>query len=166
MPLLARKITRSKWPKGELESVDINQLSADAITSCLRTSSNTLSTWEIEDESKINDVALALVTGSDFPDKMDIVVIDKDKLLEQGFIIENTPGLTKVDDLKGCHKDLAYLNYATLGTFATLVVESLKYEHVHRFTSTNLKKIVRQAIASGRLTLEDLSEDIREKIGA
>ncbi|PEZ88014.1 hypothetical protein CN374_16150 [Bacillus cereus] len=164
MAFLIRKMARSKWPQENFMEMDINDLSADAITSCLRTSSNTLSTWEIESMENLEDAVLALVAASQKIDTMFVVSIDKEKIINNGFQIEETPGQTLVEDLIETHKDVSGLTYQTIGKFASVMLESLHEEQVHRFTASKLKKILISAIESGRLDKEALNEDMRKKL--
>lgn len=94
MSFLIRKITKSKWknsndPQGEKE-LEINKLSSDAITSCLRTSKNALSFWEISDiknesdldnNSDLKNIIIALLTSSKAEDVnvLDIVYFEKNE---------------------------------------------------------------------------------------
>ncbi|HDT6574870.1 TPA: hypothetical protein QFT23_000968 [Bacillus cereus] len=164
MAFLVRKMARSKWPQEKFMEMDINDLSADAITSCLRTSSATLSTWEIDSMEDLEDAVLALVAASQKIDTMFVVSIDKEKIINNGFQIEETPGKTLVEDLVETHKDIAGLTYQTIGTFASIMLESLHEEQVYRFTASKLKKILMNAIENGRLDKEALNEDMLRKL--
>ena len=81
---LARKITLAKWRSGKdlLEG----EISADAVTVDLRTKENSLSFWQCGDEAqtKIEDAALAIASGWERVDKLDIVWIAGEELEATG----------------------------------------------------------------------------------
>ena len=164
MSLLVRKFSRSKWPKANYESFSSNDISADAITSCLRTSNNTLSTWEIESKDQVQEAVLALVSGFERLDTIDIVIFEKEKLINNGFEIVATPGITPIEDLVDTHKDIVKLNYQSIGSFAELVLDCLANSSVQRITRTEVKKILINAIEKDRLDSALLKKGIREKL--
>jgi len=73
MPFLVRKISYSKW-RASVEG-DTTP-SADAITSCMRTSGNTLSLWLIEDLTKLDDAIIAIASDFKQLEAIDIVPIE------------------------------------------------------------------------------------------
>jgi len=74
---LARMISQVKWR--QLEWINEGDISADALTCDLRTLENHLSFWQCKDGSikEIEDVALAIASGRDKIDKLDIVLIEE-----------------------------------------------------------------------------------------
>ena len=88
MSYLIRKIGQAKWKKQEV--LKGNPVPADAITSCLRTSSNTLSTWEIDTLDSLNSAILAISTNVDYLETMDFVAIPKQNVIDSGLDIEQT----------------------------------------------------------------------------
>ena len=60
MSLLVRKINRAKWLQTDIAHGD--DISADAITNCMKTTSNRLSVWEVESEARIEEAALAIAS--------------------------------------------------------------------------------------------------------
>lgn len=164
MSFLIRKITRSKWPRENYESLTSNDISADAVTSCLRTTRNTLSTWEVSSTQEINEAILALVSGFERIDTIDIVIIEKQELLDKGFELINTPGLTPVVDLVETHIDISSLNYASIGGFSEIMIECLKSEKVLRYNKKKLINILEEAIKAGRVEKEKLKDGVLEKL--
>ncbi|EHO14686.1 hypothetical protein [Myroides odoratimimus] len=158
MELLIRKVTKSKWSKDPLS--DIKDLSADAITSCLRTSSNTLSLWHVKDVDSMNDAILALASGFDRIDTIDVVLLEKD-YLNSHFNIEQTEGKTKVPDLINTHYDICHLTYEKIGNVATYVQEQILSKKIKRYRVVEIATILNEAIALGRLKNEDLKEKVR-----
>lgn len=169
MSILVRKITKSKWPDSICLGVEsetmIEEVPADAITSCLRTSKNTLSVWEVENEEGLEEAALALVTSAQKLENIDIIYIDKAILLDYKFIIkDDVPGATSVEDLKNTHRDISDLNYKRIGEFAYIVAKSISNSKFKRFTRKKLIKIINKAIDENRLQIDTLNDNIKKDI--
>lgn len=162
MPLLVRKIDKGKWLQNDIANGE--DVSADAITNCLKTSGNTLSTWRIGNETQIDDAVLAIVSAHQHLDTIDVVLIKQDQLAEYDIILQDTPGLTPVVDLVENHVDIAKLTYKTLGAVAHCIVESFCKKNVKRYTRGSLKKLLREAIKSGRLYAENLEPSVSNKL--
>ncbi|MFX4420202.1 hypothetical protein ABTA42_19415, partial [Acinetobacter baumannii] len=72
MTIFVRKISKAKWPSEEeiaekaLDSEIIPFVRADALTTCLKTSQNTLSVWAVENctDAEIEKAILALITNT------------------------------------------------------------------------------------------------------
>ena len=166
MPYLVRKIARGKWPSSDILSFNVSDISADAISSCLRTSSNTLSTWEIDKIEDLEEAALALVSSAEHTDTMWVIFIEKSEITKNGLGINNTPGNTCVRDLVDRHIDVTGLTYKTIGDFAGFVLEALKQDQVKSFTSSTLKKMLKRAIEEDRINPDQLNPKLRARIGA
>lgn len=169
MSFLVRKITKSKWSDDLCKQIskteDIKCIPADAITSCLRTTKNTLSLWEIKLEDHLEEAALALITCADRIENIDLIYIDSSIIEEMGFTIDkDSPGNTVVEDLKKTHRDLCKLDYSKIGDFALIVAKSISYSKYKRFTKKQLIHIIKEAINKGRLNLNDLNEKMQEDI--
>ncbi|MGH0593347.1 hypothetical protein ACQVPY_13750 [Bacillus pretiosus] len=164
MSLLVRKLAKSKWPKENFETVDIKDLRADAITSCLRTSNDTLSTWEIASPDNLSDAILALVSSFEKIDKIDVVMIEREEVVNRGFEIADTLGNTPVEQLKNTHKDITGLTYQTVGDFSRLLLDTMMEGRVERYTATKVKRLLKEAIEQGKLDLNSLKEGVRESL--
>lgn len=79
MGYLVRKFTRSKW--GNPVPADYSNLNADAVTSCLRTTRNTLSVWRIENEKELDQAILAIAGTLERLQTFDIVSLDETEIL-------------------------------------------------------------------------------------
>ncbi|MBK9356786.1 MAG: hypothetical protein IPN08_05225 [Bacteroidales bacterium] len=69
-----------------MDNIEDNDVSADAITNCLKTNSNDLSVWKITSIEELNTAILAfLVTGSKQTQlsTLHYVLIDEDLVLEK-----------------------------------------------------------------------------------
>jgi len=162
MALLVRKIDKSKWLQNDiLRGEDV---SADAITICMKTTRNTLSTWRIDNEAQLDDAVLAIVSAHQHLDTIDVVWMSQDQLREEGIDIKDVPGVTPIVDLVDNHVDIVDLTYKSLGKVAYCIVKCFSKNSVKRYTRTNLKKLLRTAIKSGRLEADRIASSISDKL--
>lgn len=161
MPVLARKIERAKWAQNAAAEAD--QVSADAITSC-RTMQNALSVWEVAGSEDLETAVLAITTGFDRLDAIDVVMLPSEAVVAAGLQIEQTDGRTPVLDLVQTHRGLANLTYRSLGTVANLVLGSLAQNMWKRYSLAEIRKIINDAINAGRLEKEQLQERVRDRL--
>jgi hypothetical protein len=165
MSFLVRKINKAKWPKGNLSEFDTSNLRADAITSCLRTTNDTLSIWEISSTDELSEAVLALVSSFEKLDKIDVIILEKTEITSKGFNIEDSPGNTPVIELINTHKDIVGLTYQTIGIFSKLLLDIMENEErTKRFTVKKVKQILLEAIESGRLDINSLKKSLRESL--
>lgn len=162
MSLLVRKINIAKWHQVDISSS--NDVSADAISNCLKTTKNTLSVWHIISEEDLDKAVLALVANQDHLDKIDVVILDESTLLEYNLNIVATPGETPIPSLKDSHRDIADLTYSKLGGVKDHIVDKIRAKSHKRYTVSTLKKLLKDAIEKGILEKEDLKESVLNKI--
>ena len=163
MSLFARKIDRAKWQKSEF--LDNGEIPADAITICLKTTSDCLSVWEINTEAEIEDALLAIVSNYKDLETTDIVLLDPAFLEHHGIEFVQKDGITRFEAQKKSHQDLQKLSHRTLGIIAGHIVDGIKTEKMKRYTKGKLIEILRHATREGgKLPLECLDEKIQEAI--
>lgn len=160
-----RKITKSKW-NNQLQSDEKlhNIISADAVTSCLRTSSNQLSVWKV---AKIDDAILALAVVADTIVSIDIVSIKETffhsrSLIVQQSIAESNP----VKTLREYHYNIEELNYDSLGIVSKELASKISQnkDYIVRYTVKQIKQIIKDALDAKKLILTDLKPELQEKI--
>jgi hypothetical protein len=160
MPLdkLARKFSRAKWEKPSF--IQDDDIPADAVTGCLRIIDNKLSFWECTHDSlSIEEVVLALATGPkyDTPDKMHIVVVDREDLLAEGLCLVNSPGDTAVVELRSRHLDMTELTLVKLVKLARITDRKVKTDaNCHLFTRMQVARIIKGAISHRRIKPDEL----------
>ena len=161
---LAHKISRAKWePRKELSEEEI---SADAVTADLRTQDNNLSFWKCEPDSKksVEDVVLAIAASGERIDKIDLVWLTDNELLNDGHILKNTDGKTPVADLVNKHFDVCRLDYVRLGKIAHRVAAAIKANQHCRLTGARVTKLLVTAVKQERINLDRLKEEVRAKV--
>ena len=127
MSYFARKITISKWPLNENGDIpELENIPADAITSDLRTTGNTLSWWLVENnKDQAVLVAMAVAQSKEKFSTTRILMIPQEELTEN-FELENTEVETMITELKGCHYDMKNMDYEKIGKLGKLIYSRLK----------------------------------------
>lgn len=161
MPYLLRKISFAKWPK---EQVHINDFPCDPITSCLRTQGDTLSVWEVQEESSYSDVILALACNLDSPATIHVVFLDPDHLNELDIEIAKTNGETAFKEIKETHRDLAGLTYSKLGRIANYISSQILNDRRKFLTKSVVRDLLLENIKDGKVNAEDLSERMQKSL--
>jgi len=156
---LVRKIDRTKWMQNDI--VRGEEVSADAITNCMKTKGNALSVWKVASESSLDQAILAMSSQFEYLETIDVVVLDEPVLQDAGLQIVATPSTTTVEHLVNTHRDIVGLTYASLGTLARFIVEGFKADRVRRFTRGQLRKLLAQALKDGTLSMQDVKESVR-----
>jgi hypothetical protein len=162
MPLLVRKIEKAKWLQNDV--VNGQEVSADAITYCLKTTKNALSTWRVLEIDEIDEGVLAIVSGHEHLETIDIVCLDCSSLKSAGLKLQISQGTTPVANLADRHVDILELTYRSLGIIADQIVGEFRGDKVKRYTRNSLKTLLNEAIQKGRLKKDDLNESLREKL--
>jgi hypothetical protein len=145
-----------------------DDIGADAVTICLKTSGNALSLWTCsEDPADIHQIALALALGTDKDrvDTMDVILLPKDLFAARGFVFTATPGQTKLDDLKDRHLDMAELTLAKLSEVAHLIRDGVRQNaDVHRVTVGMMLNLIIDALDNKRIDEANLDATTRAAI--
>jgi len=172
MPKLVRKINKAKWLQIDIETS--KDVSADAITLCLKTNQNCLSVWRIETDRELENAVLAIVSAQDRLEAIDIVVLDESALLKSRIEIDISPGLTPVSDLVNHHRDLKNLTLSKLKEISTLIVEYLLFDESRdrtkcpnskvRITKRQTLDIIKNGIDKKLLKTGDLKESVKEEV--
>lgn len=162
--LVVRMITRSKWePKSEDQ---IGEIPADAVTGDLRTQGNALSFWRSPSgaESDFKDVVLAIASGRDRVDKIEIVWFDRDDLEFDGLELVQSDGNTPISDLSKLHADVLRLDYTRLGKIAGRIASAIAGDQYCRVPRARVQQLLVAAIYEQRLEIDNLNEKIQTEI--
>ena len=162
MALLVRKINRAKWKIHP--DITIEEIPADAITHCLKTSQNSLSTWRILDRGRLPDAVLAILAAGDHIETFDVVCIDSDLLESDGISLENTEGNTKFKNYRKEHVDISQLTHKTLGVIAEHIASEIQINSDKRFTKIELIQLLADAVDEGKIRKEDLKASMKSKL--
>ncbi len=148
MPYLVRRISRAKWDNEDYDYLHNDNPPSDAITSCLRTFNNELSTWLINDIKDLNQAILCLITGSkqENINTIQLIYFDIKEIEKRGLILEKTPGDTVIDEYKNLHFDIKNLNYETLGVIKDVILDCLRKDYCKTITKKSLKEILIESV--------------------
>lgn len=160
LAMLVRKISQAKWQTFAHE--DGKPVTADAVTGDLRTQNNNLSLWQISDLSELHEAALAIVSGQERLETIDLAVLDENELIEKGFSVQETLGSTPVKDLQRIHRAVVSLTCNDLHPLAQVVISSFRQNRVRRITEKGSRDIITNAIKNERLELSDLKKKVLE----
>lgn len=162
MSYLVRKVEAAKWRQNPI--TEGAEVSADAITNCMKTKRNSISVWEIAEEASINEAILAIVSASDHIDTIDVALLPLQSVIDAGITLQSTPGITPVPELVNSHRDISELNYHSLGIIKDIIVDQFKMDRVTRYTKKQLKTLILEAVDSNRLDRTLLKADVRKEI--
>ncbi|GCC53700.1 hypothetical protein SanaruYs_39450 [Chryseotalea sanaruensis] len=162
MSYLVRKVNKAKW--FQIDILKDDDVSADALTNCLKTTNNTLSVWRIDNEADLDSAILAIVANQDHLDTIDIVILEESSLEGYNINIVASPGETPVASLISAHRDLSQLTFSKIHDIKNHIVERIRNDKLKRYTVASLKKILNSAIERGLVKQEDLKESLRKKI--
>lgn len=163
MPYLVRMISLAKWDGYQLS----DDVDADAITSCMRTTKNTLSVWYVNSDSdqELEKVVLALASLRESIDKMEIVLIDCEDINKYDLDIIDTDGNSHIDSVNKSHKDICGLKYSTLEHVKNTILHSLRNNKRRGFSKKQIKEILLKAVYfDGTLDLNRIHKKLRTEI--
>lgn len=164
MGYYVRKISRPKWPNKDYNSYSINNIRADAITGCMKTTHDELSLWKIENKEEDIKAILPIVAGFQRPSTLDIVYLPEEKFDNLGIELVQSNGRTPVKKYEGLHYDAKVNNYKGLGDFASIILGSLE-ENYKRINEKEVIRIIKSAVEDGTLNSKDLDEHMQKKLG-
>ncbi len=164
MSFLTRKVSRAKWQSnGNLRD---DEIQADAITADLKTTGNSLSFWATDgiEPADLQRVVLALATGLDRVDKIDIAWVDNSVIEKAGLTIDKTPGLTEVASLVDSHRDISRLDLVRLGQVALLLQGAINSDQHRRYNKKKVAKCIADAVNANLVPIEKLSPRVQADI--
>lgn len=176
MVYFVRKYSSAKWVDVDsLEEDNIDLISSDAYTSCLRTNNNQLSIWkiscDIKDHDKLNkeleETLLAMVTSFDTIRNAQFIYFSEDDISE--LKKTESKGDTPIEHLVNRHRDLEVPTIKDLKKLAKVYVNSIKNNQTKRFNRKQILEIVDKAINDKLLTRENSisikNNEIKMKLG-
>ncbi len=162
MSLVVRKIDYGKWIQRRI--LEGERPSADAITNCMKTSSNTLSLWAINGISEIDEAVLAISSQFNSLDTIDILTIELSLIKSRGLSVKECAGLTPYERFVERHLDVVDLDYTSLGLMSEVIIESIRQGRCRRVTRGELKNIISKGVEEGKVRWSDLKEKVQKII--
>ncbi len=162
MPLLLRKIRKSKWYKTDsVLWLKQDEIQADALGDIV-TSSNTLSVWLVEDDkSNLEEVIVALAVCGDTISNFDYTLINVDLLLSIGIKIETKEGLTPYSRANHWHRDIIELT-----TYKILRLAEAIFLHSDRkrVAEKEVLTLVKVVVQNGQIDRTKLKPGITKRL--
>ncbi len=183
-----RKFTNSLWHQYDYTAT--GKISGEAVTISLAAKKNELSLWRTTNLSLIEEEGLLALLGSmESLDTVDIIIFEKQELIDVGLTLIDTPGATRINALQQLHTDIIELDLELLTGFAHLFANRLHEGEVkkesllevkkkdvdqyklelkgltlQRYTKSMIKTIINKAIDDGRIDITEISERIVNKL--
>jgi len=164
MPFILRTIRKARWYKIEDVSwLEKGDVPADPLAD-LNTKANELSVWLIEDDrSNLNHVVTALAATRTHISNLDYALLDMQLLPELNIKVRHTTGGTPDEKANvSWHRDLVELSAFKVVELAKSILAKAERKRV---PETEIRRLIIQAIASGRIEPTKLQESIRGKMG-
>ena len=166
MPFLSRKFSRSKWEGCDPYKPD--EIPADAITSDLRTSANTLSFWICTDEEvarrDLRTTVLAMAANYERLDKIDVCWISEAEAEDAGLILNPSSGATPVESLRSLHVDVVQLDLGQIRKLACLITAALAANRFLQVTRKGVLGIIVAAVRNKQVQLDALQDKLRQEV--
>jgi hypothetical protein len=160
--VLARKFTPAKWAKSEFIDDD-NDVQADAITICLRTTNNSLSLWnyikDTDGHDNLTDIVYNFLCQQEKLCSIYIILLEKEVIVNKGLNVEQTPGEAILESLKDQHFCVNNLTDKKLLSFAELMKTKYDNDSYSQFTPLELKNILLEKWENSTFSLNQLNRE-------
>lgn len=167
MSMMVRMLEKQKWASVNLSTEDHTKTPADAITSDLRTRSNTLSLWLINTRDELVNAVLALAVGRKQITRLDVMILEKDIIEEKGLTVVNSPesGLSPIEEYNDYHYDLIGMDYLKLGILSEIILDNLDNpENCIRFDKKDIGDIIYEGYKSKKFNIEELDAKLQGEL--
>ena len=171
MAYLVRKLNKRDNIDIIGNTVDIENMFADAATAEFKSKNGTLSTWRIESLDKLDEAVLAIVVTSNKIERMDFIVIDTNYLDEQHLEYNQTYAGQKiaVPDLQDTHYDIINITIPRLINCTCVYRRVFKEDrdrgiYIVRYVEGDIKDLLNKAILASRLEINSLNKGIKNNL--
>jgi len=167
MGLFVRMIERQKWEKVNLSELGYAKTPSDTITSELRTHSNTLSLWFIENINLLSNAILAIALMRNKITRLDIIILDADEITSKDLKIVHSPqnGFSPFDDFNNFHYDIVEMDYEKLGVFSDLVISNIENKtKCFRYNKGDIGKILNEGYQNGFFNLDEIQISLKKEL--
>lgn len=160
-----RKISRGKWPEENIiNQAGLEDVEADTLTIDLKTDHNTLSVWQVDDDTELDDIFVALGSNMDNISTIFIVKLDQNDLLSRGIVLDDQEGNVPVLGINDKHHNIVNLNYVNMAEIIDTILIGLKEEEWSKRTKSNMKKLLCKAYLEGKLDIDNMSASLVKEI--
>jgi hypothetical protein len=141
----------------------------DAATRDLRTDDNALSVWCCDPArpATLDNVVIALASNREKVDRLDIVILNANDLMQANLSIIEKPGNTPADTLNPDHRDVAGFTLPSLVEFARHVHRVARIDALSlRFAVKEVRALLHKAIVDGVLQPDRLNPKLAAELSA
>jgi hypothetical protein len=168
MPFVLRKISRAKWREAQThppggQPVSIERVMQADVFSDLKTDTNLLSVWHIEDSlANLENVLTALAANCERFTNVDYVLLDGDVLEALSIDMKQTEGASVDQNVNQWHRDL---HIGTAGKLMELAREIYSRPDTRqRMPEKKLKSLLVGAVSTGRIEKSKLKDPLRVEV--
>jgi hypothetical protein len=167
MIVFVRKLSNRRNVKIIQDSISVENISADVVSDEFKTKKSTLSVWETTDDN-IDLGVLAILLSSEHLDTMDFVILNKNTVENNGLsVVESDAESNPLKQATSIHRDICNLQIQDIPKLATVYKDAVSDEaNIIRYTTSQIKLKIEQAVEKGWVDSSKVSEDIKKKIDA
>jgi hypothetical protein len=160
MPFFLRRITKTKWLERNPSWLQGDDIPADPLGD-LRTQSNKLSVWQVEDDQPLlMQVAMAMTTMSGNVSHFHYALIDQVAFKKINIKVEDAPGNSHYKQANTLHYNLIELSASDLVQLARVIYDS----KMGFIPKDKLLPSLAKAVESGEIPKSDLNKHVIEDI--
>ena len=153
-------VRRARWEHGPgFPWLDIDDVQADALQD-LVTEGNSLSFYEVPDQSGPDPIVFALAAKRDNFVNFDYIVVAPGELESLGIVINETMGLTPWIRVNRLHRDVAQLSVKRVSGLVSVAAKDLPI----RMNWKVVKAGVVKAVKDGHMAIGQVNEKLRDEI--
>lgn len=158
----ARKVTISKWQKAIAtgNTADTEHAAAND----LRSWQDGLSFWQTDGSGEdVNLIITAIATASNYPDRIDIIILPAQEVAQTGASVEQTTGRTPFTKAIGRHVDVR-ASESQITQIAGLIADALRKNKPIRTTRSGVIALAAKSLRNGEIDWEELSSSWQNAI--
>ncbi|RBM83955.1 hypothetical protein [Vibrio paracholerae] len=165
---LLRKISPNKWDLNKNKTR--HNFTADSITGCTRTTSNTLSVWQSTtndfESDEVKSLIVALAISMPQPAKIDVIWLDEAQLTAKGLTVSAISANSVYTSINNLHKDIVDLDHEKLGLVAEHIMEQYQTDaNRHFILKAELVQLVIEWMEKEQtFDLQDLNENWAKEV--
>jgi hypothetical protein len=159
-------INVAKWKMRAIGQLPRARVPGEGVTSDLKIENSSLSFWACDptQSSSLEQVVLALASGRDKLDRLDLVWLDEAAIAKAKARLVESPGDTPAQEIRDRHRDLTDFSLNGVFNLARGIAKAANGGRTKRWTKAEVLKILTDAANTNALDFSQLSEEIRDKI--
>ena len=158
-----RKISRGRWPEEKkIAEATLKDIEADTVTTELKTNGNTLSRWQADNDTELDEAFVALASNMKQIGAISAVKIEESQLKD--YVLEKELGQTPATEINERHRNITGLNYVNLSGVIQAVLDSLGNQGMVRKSKQDMRMLLVNAYKGNKLNTSLMPTELREEI--